>query len=107
MEKDLRLSEQRALEAYPVFYKGDKYNNPTNQKEDPYDSNLHDRVVYEQAYTQAERDLALTWEDIERIHIFLYAIKNNKTGQFTFKRLPDEQYQEVLDRFNKQREDSK
>ena len=43
----------------------------------------------------------LTVADIERIHVFLYAVKNNKQGCFTFTRLKDEQYQEVLDRFNK------
>lgn len=43
----------------------------------------------------------LTVSDIERIHVFLYAVKNNKQGAFTFQKLKDEQYQEVLDRFNK------
>ena len=50
------------------------------------------------------KNLALTIEDIERIHTFLYAIKHNKQGVFTFTRftrLSDEQYQEVLNRFNK------
>jgi len=46
----------------------------------------------------------LTVADIERIHVFLYAVKNNKQGAFTFTRLKDEQYQEVLDRFNKTKE---
>ena len=50
------------------------------------------------------KNLALTIEDIERIHTFLYAIKHNKQGVFTFTRLSDEQYQEVLNRFNKQKE---
>ena len=47
--------------------------------------------------------LALTIEDLELLHTFLYAIKNNKTGVFTFTRLSDEQYQEVLNRFKKRR----
>lgn len=42
----------------------------------------------------------LTVADIERIHVFLYAVKHNKQGSFTFQRLKDEQYKEVLDRFN-------
>ena len=46
----------------------------------------------------------LTVSDIERIHAFLYAVKNNKQGAFTFQRLKDEQYQEVLDRFNEVKE---
>lgn len=52
-----------------------------------------------EGYEQAEKDLALTIEDIELLHTFLYAIKNNKHGCFTFTRLSDEQYEEVLRRF--------
>ena len=59
--------------------------------------------AYEKGYHQAEKDLELTIEDIEKIHTFLYAIKHNKQGVFTFIRLSDEQYQEVLKRFNKQK----
>lgn len=51
-------------------------------------------------YKQAEKDLTLTIDAIERIHTFLYAVKNNKQGVFTFTRLSDEQYEEVLRRFN-------
>ena len=55
---------------------------------------------------QAEKDLGLTIEDIEKIHTFLYAVKNSKQGVFTFTRLSDEKYQEVLKRFNGQRNDT-
>ena len=54
---------------------------------------------YKLGYKQAEQDLALTIEDIELLHTFLYAVKNNKQGAFTFTRLSDEQYEEVLRRF--------
>ena len=54
---------------------------------------------FKNGYEQAEEDLALTIEDIELLHTFLYAIKNNKHGCFTFTRLSDEQYEEVLHRF--------
>lgn len=57
-------------------------------------------VAYEAGHEQAEEDLALTIEDIEVLHAFLYAVKNNKTGVFTFTSLSEEQYQEVLRRFN-------
>ena len=66
------------------------------KKLDPYSMGR----AYAEGYEQAEKDLALTIEDIERIHTFLYAVKNNKQGAFTFTRLSDEQYQEVLRRFN-------
>lgn len=46
-------------------------------------------------------------EDIEKIHTFLYAVKNNKNGVFTFTRLSDEQYKEVLRRFKAIKEEKK
>ena len=60
--------------------------------------------AYVAGYKEAEKDLALTVKDLEPLHTFLYAVKNNKQGCFTFTRLSDEQYQEVLRRFNLQRE---
>ena len=58
-------------------------------------------------YEQAEKDLSLTIEDIELLHTFLYAVKNNKQGMFTFTRLSDEQYKEVLRRFKAIKEEKK
>lgn len=52
-----------------------------------------------------EREDALTIADIEKLHTFLYAVKNNKHGAFTFTRLSDEQYEEALRRFNKARKE--
>ena len=49
----------------------------------------------------------LSIHDLELLHTFLYAVKNNKHGAFTFTRLSDEQYEEVLRRFNKAKEDKK
>lgn len=82
-------AKEAALKAYPRPLFG-----PQNITED--DCN---RQVFIRGYEQAEKDLALTVDDIEGIHIFLYAIKNNKTGAFTFHRLSKEQYEEVLRRF--------
>ena len=50
-----------------------------------------------------KKDSSLDIKDIELLHTFLYAIKYNKQGAFTFTRLSNEQYEEVLARFNKQR----
>lgn len=58
-------------------------------------------------YEQAKKDLSLTIEDIELLHTFLYAVKNNKQGMFTFTRLSDEQYKEVLRRFKAIKEEKK
>jgi hypothetical protein len=87
-----KRAEERGLEAYP--------------NERFIDASYADmcRSFYQEGYEQAEEDLALTIADIERIHVFLYAVKNNKQGAFTFQKLKDEQYQEVLDKFNKAKE---
>jgi hypothetical protein len=89
MEKSkMSRAEERALEAYP--------------RDDDKELNFRRanyRIAYERGYEQAKKDLSLTIEDIEKIHTFLYAVKNNKQGMFTFTRLSDEQYKEVLRRF--------
>ena len=59
-------------------------------------------IPAEEAYTKGFSDgvkQRLTIDDIELLHTFLYAVKNNKQGCFTFTRLTDEQYAEVLKRY--------
>ena len=63
-----------------------------------------EKPAYIAGYHQAEKYLELTIEDIERIHTFLYAIKHNKQGVFTFTRLSDEQYQKILKRYKDYKE---
>ena len=92
-------ASKRALEAYPV-----KEEWVGNQYGGTEDVNKLSREKYTEGYHQAEKDLALTIEDVKKIHAFLYAVKNNKQGVFTFTRLSDEQYQEVLNQFNKKKE---
>lgn len=58
------------------------------------------RIIDSLQQEQPEKDHDLTIKDLELLHIFLYAVKNNKQGVFTFTRLSDEQYNEVLRRFN-------
>lgn len=45
-----------------------------------------------------DKKAKLTIEDIQRIDIFLCGIRANKHGAFTFSKLSDEQYAEVLKR---------
>lgn len=68
------------------------------------DINVIERISYQEGYEQAEKDNELTIKDLELLHTFLYAIKNNKQGTFTFTRLSDEQYKEVLKRFKEAKE---
>lgn len=68
---------------------------------------IFDTVAFQKGVEEGrrlEREDALTIADIEKLHTFLYAIKNNKHGVFTFTRLSDEQYEEVLQRFNNAKE---
>ena len=65
-----------------------------------------DRSIFAEGYEQAEKD-KLTIADLERLHTFLYAVAHNKQGVFTFTRLSDEQYQEVLRRYYKAKEERK
>lgn len=46
---------------------------------------------------------SLTIEELERLDAILYAVRNNKTMAFTFQKMPDNKYKEVLKRFNKQK----
>ncbi|MBR4756456.1 MAG: hypothetical protein IK076_05895 [Bacteroidales bacterium] len=94
-------AEQRAFEAYPVDMHPLNYQDLIDQfgGKTEIDVNTYPRCLFQEGYEQAEKDLGLTIEDIEKIHTFLYAIKNNKQGVFTFTRLSDGQYNEVLRRF--------
>lgn len=98
-----KRAEEAALKAYPKDICGYQCGQEIGDSPEPLDYNEDRRKAHQKGYSQAEKDLALTIDDIERLHTFIYAVKNHKTGQFTFTRLSDEQYQEVLDRFNETR----
>ena len=96
-------AEERALEAYPVCMVRRRYD-WISRSDDPYDSNLHERYVYQRGYEQAEKDLALTWEDIKRIveiadHLCPYTTKDIAEFQAEFQ-TEESYYREVLKRFN-------
>ena len=50
-------AEEKALKVYPIKI----------AKREGYDENLRERKGFVKGYHQAEKDLALTWEDIEKI----------------------------------------
>lgn len=89
---------EQALKAYPIlmlpFFLGSA---------DSYDTNEEIRIVYEEGYEQAEKDLALTWGDIQIIdHFILELAREEREG----KDWGDSEkfYTEVLNRFNKSKE---
>ena len=88
-------AEERALERLPKSNDTDTITENRNERR---------RQIFIQGYEQAEKDLALTWEDILIIHkcikdamnYKLYKMMEGTEGQ-------KEVYQEVLKRFNEQR----
>lgn len=89
-------AEERALEAFPLKIDGDSRGS--------YDLNLVKRIIYQQGYEQAEKDLELTWEDMMIIHkcikdvmnYHLYKMMEGVEGQKTV-------YKEVLKRFKERK----
>ena len=59
------------------------------------------RMVAEALWPKKDSELDI--KDVQLLHTFIYAVKYNKQGAFTFSRLSNEQYEEVLHRFNQNR----
>jgi len=78
-------AEKRALEKYPA--------NKT-----VFDKYEKQRYAFICGYIQAEKDLALTWEDIENVCLIAREVHQFR-GFWS-----ESVYQEVLNRFNKQKE---
>ena len=101
-DKDYKSSgisraEERAFEAYPVYMVRRRYDGIA-RSDDPYDSNLHNRFVYQQGYEQAEKDLALTWDDMKTI-VQILADTDWYDFEISDKLWSQEFYEEVLKRF--------
>ena len=81
-------AEERALEAYPVLF-SERYG---------YDNTFKDRrESYIKGYHQAEKDLELTWEDIEKLCLIAREVHQFR-GFWS-----ESAYQEVLKRFKAQK----
>ncbi len=94
-------AEEAALEKFPVDMTRIPYQDLIEAfgGKEYIDFNSMPRGYFQLGYEQALKDLALSIDDIKKIHMFLYSVKNNKQGAFTFTCLSDEQYKEVLQRF--------
>ena len=90
-------AEEAALKAYP---KQDKYSEYLDG------SNALKQEVFIQGYSQAGKDNALSWEDIERIEHYCEQV-NREHNMGTFRGTPYGKsfYKEVARRFNKGREE--
>ena len=93
-------AEQRALEAYPPKYVKQERHLKRMQSE-RIDTHRPIRAIYIKGYQQAEKDLALTWEDIKYIvqtfHRIICDTKNITS---------DEGCVKTLQIFNEQRENN-
>ncbi len=88
-------AEERGLEALPPRWR------KTKDGKGRVDSALPVRKFYIRAYEQAEKDLALTVDDIELIDQIMLDLSNAyATGNFDYELGSDEFYQETLKRFN-------
>lgn len=88
-------AEERALEAYP--------------RDDDKELNFRRanyRIAYERGYEQAEKDLALTWEDVQLLDFYAMEcqVEESKGRKFNSSQ---EFFEEVLRRFNKAKEEKK
>lgn len=91
-----KRAEEMALKAYPKE-DGKVWHSAFGTLE--FDKNAPGRTAYRQGYEQAEKDLALTWEDaVTMVTVAMDVIGEGKiTGEQNI-------YTEVLRRFNSQRE---
>lgn len=91
--------QKKALEVYPKMSRITEPHGiiPADYKSHYIgDANEEKRIGFIEGYHQAEKDLELTWKDIEAIdQIFTDVFKDG------FDITTDDYYQEVLNRFNK------
>lgn len=64
------------------------------------------RKDYCDGYHQAEKDMELTWEDIQKIDVLIYAVLDEEKYKRYYMQDRDEDfYEEILKRFNKERKE--
>ena len=85
-------AEDRALEAFPLKEDGDSRGS--------YDLNVVKRIVYQQGYEQAEKDLELGWEDMRELYIIFAEVDTEiELCKTDIKAETIGYYEEVLKRF--------
>lgn len=72
LAKSMTKAQERAFEAYPRDIQLYVESRDTPGKWLPVDRNLESRMGFENGYEAAEKDLALTWEDIKTINQILW-----------------------------------
>lgn len=95
-------AEERALEAYPIKMTPLVYQDLIDQfgGKTEIDVNTYPRCLFQEGYEQAEKDLALTWEDVQLLDFYAMEcqVEESKGRKFNSSQ---EFFEEVLRRFNK------
>lgn len=93
-------AEEAALKAYP--HKIEEHPKVMGGSI-TFDANSQPRAFYKQGYEQAEKDFALTWEDIAMIDAIILDTNNEFAIDSSKKISRQRFYEEVLKRFLEQR----
>ena len=95
-----KRAEEAALEAYPIKQ---EYNDYYGDYED---INIVERISFQEGYEQAEKDLALTWEDVQLLDLYAMEcqVEESKGRKFNSSQ---EFFEEVLQRFKARKEKQK
>ena len=96
-----KRAEAAALKAYPV-----KMFTLHNQdlielfRKTEIENNEYPRSLFQEGYEQAEKDFALTWEDMAKIDAIIISTNNEFATDVSKKISRQTFYEEVLKRFN-------
>ena len=90
-------AEEAALKAYPVKMTPLVYQDLIDQfgGKTEIDVNTYPRCLFQEAYEQAEKDLALTWEDMRTIANIFHSMMADMTVDDDVEKI----YKEVLRQF--------
>lgn len=90
-----KRAEQAALIAYPpeMIY-------GESTLDGKYDGNATPRYYYIKGYEQAEKDIALTWQDVAKLDAIILDVNNEFAVDYSKEISRQKFYEEVLRRFN-------
>ena len=95
-----KRAKQAALKAYPPTYTTVKRHAKRVQSE-LVDTHKPVRAIFQQGYEMAEKDLALTWEDVAKIiTIYEAGIDNGDYRRYNEAKWMKEYSQDILRKFN-------
>lgn len=95
-----KRAEEAALEAYPIKQ---RYNDYYGDYED---INIVERISFQEGYEQAEKDLALTWGDVQLLDLYAMECQVEESNGRKFNS-SQEFFEEVLQRFKARKEEQK